>query len=262
MHRVGGRDSFDRVATLADLVDPALPQSELSYFDVRSVGGYALYLNEPRLGDVLTFPSATLTGSLSHWLEDAAPYLTNSFTVLTTENRASGTLPQILTGNRLQLPGYTFTDDDRGRWVVLTGFSNPAYNRPVQILTYVGDTATIDTPTAANALGATWAFPRVKIQPNVGSLLEPRYFPTRETNLSWQLYRGPTLVASNATGGMTLRAVEQDFIRATRFTYLAPTLEAGLAHMAYVRTWVSDLQRAGALANTAFTGLITSTYGP
>ena len=258
----GGFDNLQRVATLADLANTALPQAELRFFDVQGPNGDALYLNGPQAGDTLTFPGATLSGPLSYWLEDTAPYLSNVFTVKGTASRASGTLPQTLTGNRVQLSDYTFTTDDVNRWIVLSGFATTGYNGPAQILSVVGNTATLGKTISTLETGATWSFPIVEIEPVVSASLEPRYFPTRERTLAWELRRASTLITSATSGGMTLRSTEQDLVRSVRFTAVNATMEESLNLMAVIRNGAANLQREAALENTTFTALMTSTYGP
>jgi hypothetical protein len=261
----GGIESLEGttgVASISDLV--AHPVSELRFFDVQGPHGRELYAGGgPSAGDVLVFPAATPTGSLAYWLEDSAPYLTNEFTVLATRQRQHGLAPQVLSGNQIRLPDYTFTPEDRNRWIVLSGFAaNPAYNGPAQILTVAGSVATIDKPTSALETGTTWALPYIEIQPAVSAFYEPRYFPTRESNLAWSLRSGAATVTSATSGGMTLRSTPGTLIRSTRFTEINATMDQSLNTMESVRVGAALLQRAAQRENTAFTALLTSTYGP
>lgn len=260
-----GFESLDRIATLQDLA--TLPQAELKYFDVRGPGGDAAFAPAipggplgPFAGDTLTFPETT--GRLSYWLEDSAPYNTNIFTVKQSAVRAQGTLPQILTGGRLQLPNYTFTPNDVNRWVNLSGFTTSSYNGLCQILGYVGNTATINKTTPIIETGGAWSFPYIEIETQVSPSLEPRFFPTKENNLRWELRRGAALVASASFGGVTMRASTQTLCRSLRYTAVSSSNQAALDFMSFVRNGVANLQRAATLNDTDFTVLITSTYGP
>lgn len=267
----GLSDSFVRVATLVDLVQ--IPQAELQYFDVLGPGGDAIFVVDPSTltlgplpGDVLTIPQASANGALSYWLEDSAPYTTNNFVVAGLVNRASGTGPTILSNNRLQLPGYTFTPNDVNRWVVLSGFTNPAYNVAVRVISYTGNTAVINLVTGPGTeVGSAWVMPVIRIVTNAVITVEPRYFPTRETNIGWELRRGPTLIGSAAYGGVTTRWTTDPtspLTRSVRFTSVEATPAASNALMQVVQNGVLNLQSAATLNNTNLTPLITSTYGP
>lgn len=255
----GGADSLARVATLRDLV--AIPQAELKYFDILGPGGDQV-LSTAQAGDVLTFPETS--GRLSYWLEDTAPYNSNQFTVAQLVNKAAGSGPQILSSSRLQLPGYSFTDNDVNRWVRLSGFSSPAYNALVQIQSISGNIATINIPTPTSATGGAWQMPLLEIVTNAGAGLEPRFFPTRETNLQWTLTRGAVLVGSGAYGGTTTRwaGPPSPLARSIRYTELAPSSEAANAFFVSVRSGVAVLQTTATKNDTDFTPLLTSTYGP
>lgn len=255
----GGPDALARIATLKDLV--AIPQAELKYFDILGPGGNQV-LGTAQAGDVLTFPETS--GRLSYWLEDTAPYNSNQFTVAQRLNKASGTGPQILSNSRLQLPGYTFTDGDLNRWVRLAGLLTPAYNTFVQILAISGNTATINIPTPVNETAGSWEMPLLEIVTNAGAGLEPRFFPTRETNLQWSLTRGAVLIGSGAYGGVTTRwaGAPSPLARSIRYTDLAPSSDAAEAFFISVRNGVAVLQSTATKNDTDFTPLLTSTYGP
>lgn len=261
VRNTGGYDALVRVASVRDLV--ALPQAELRYFDIRGPGGDSVFAaSGPIAGDVLTFPGTS--DVLSYWLEDAAPYNTNTFVVLRRALRASGSTPQALTGNRIQLSDYTFTPSDVNRWIDLSGFTTPAYNGLTQILSYAGNTAIVSKTISTNEAGGAWQMPIVEIDSSAPGL-EPRYFPTRELNLAWSLTRGAALIATAAYGGTTARWPGEPvapLTRSVRFTALEPTNAGALALMSVVRNGVLNLQRAAAVNNTDLTPLITSTYGP
>lgn len=251
VRNVGGIDSLERVATLQDMA--ALPASELKYFDIRGDNGAACFLGV-LLGDTLR-----ITSSLPYWLQAQAPYTNQDFIIAQIENRVQGTSASCFAGSLLQLPGYSFTNDDIGRWVLLSGFADAGNNGYAQILGYTGLTARVNK-TFTNGSGGVWAFPWMRIQHSSPGL-EPRYFPTRERALSWELRRGGALVVSG-TGGATMREVEAPLVRSVRNTTLAPTLDAALDLFDVTRRQIADLQRAASRNNTAFTVLVTTTVGP
>ena len=251
VRNVGGFDSFERVATLQDFV--ALPASELKYFDVRGDAGDAFFLGLV-LGDTLR-----ILTSVPYWIQAETPYTDQDFIVAQVANRVQGTSASCFTGSQLQLPGYTFTNDDVGRWVLLSGFTDPTNNGYAQILGYTGGTARVNR-TYTNDTGGAWAFPWIRVKDNFMGL-EPRYFPTRERGLQWELRRGGALVATG-TGGATMREIEAPLVRSVRCTTLSPTLDAALDLFDVTRRQLADLQRAATRNNTAFTVLITTTVGP
>ena len=267
----GRTDSFVRVATLTDLI--RIPHAELQYFDVLGPGGDAIFVVNPSTsvlgpfaGDILRIPEASINGALAYWLESDAPYTNGDLVVDGLATRASGTGPILLANNRLQLPGYTFTPNDVNRWIVLGGFSNSLYNVAVQVISYVGSTAVINLTTASGTFtGGTWTMPVIRIVTNTDPALEPRYFPTREPNIGWELRRGAALIGSADYGGVPSRWVTDPVLpltRSTRFTSLETTPTASKAAMQVVQNGVMNLQAAAELNNTDLTPLITSTYGP
>ena len=259
-------DSLLRVASLQDFAE--YPRSELKLFDIRGPGGDLAFAplipgGPPGPGPnyKLRFPETS--GRLSYWLDDYAPYNTNNFFVKQRLYRAQGITPQALPGNRIQLPGYTFSQQDVGRWVYLLGFASP-YNGLLQIQSYVGNTAVVNRTITTTETGASWAFPIIEIESQISPALEPRYFPTRERNLSWELLdTGGALVASSTTGGgVTMRETNATIVRSLRYTQLCSSSTAAANLMSVIRNGAENLQRAAALADTDLTALITSTYGP
>ena len=240
----------------------AIPQAELRYFDILGPGGDQALLGAQG-GDTITFPETA--GRLSYWLENTPPYNNNQFTISQLVTKAAGATPQILSGNRLQLPGYNFTENDVNRWIRLSGFSNPSYNTLVQVISCVGNTATINLTTTTNQIGGSWEMRLFEIVTSAGVALEPRYFPTRETNLQWTITRGAVAIASGAYGGVTSRWIgepQSSLTRSIRYTSLESSSTAAEAFMVAVRSGVYSLQQEAARNNTDFTPLITSTYGP
>lgn len=259
-------DALLRVATLQDFVE--YPRSELKLFDIRGPGGDQAFAplfpgGPPGPGPnyLLKFPETA--GRLSYWLDDYPPYNTNTFVVKQRLYRAQGTTPQALPGNRIQLPGYTFTERDVGRWVYLLGFASP-YNGLSQIQSYVGNTAVVDRTITTTEAGTAWAFPIIEIESALSPGLEPRYFPTREKNLSWELTDtlGALVASSTTGGGVTMRDSEATIVRSLRYTQLCSSSTAASNLMSVIRNGAANLQRGASLADTDLTALITSTYGP
>lgn len=252
----GPVERLRRVASLPDF--QALPRSELSVFDMRAANG-GDWFDNVRAGDTLSVSPAP-----DHWIQTQAPYTDGVFEVASVFDRASGTLPQLLSGRQLILPGHVFTPEDVGRWVRLSGFTTGSYNGLTQIVSYVGNVATVTKSTTAPDTGTTWAFPAVTVVTNPGGGVERRYFPTREVDLPWRLHRGGTgtIPLATGTGGASMREAAGDLVRASRFTDLAPTLDDGEALFAYVASALGPLQKAASKSSESFTGLVTITEGP
>lgn len=249
-----GAEALERVARLEDFV--IVPEGHLAYLEAKGPYGGELYRNAAA-GDTLVFPDTA--ASLSYWLEDSVPYSSNSYEVLRVTNRTQGTGPALYLDSKLILPGYTFTSSDVNRWVLLSGFLTSSYNGYAQILSYDGDVATINKATPVNESGTTWALPVVEINPDAGSGLEPKYFPTRAKNLNWQLWRSGVVVASD-NGGETLRTDESALVRTIRYTHVSPTQAGATALIKSVQAAAASLQRNALLNDTDITALITSTY--
>jgi hypothetical protein len=249
---VEGYESLERAATLQDFA--ALPVLELEYFDIRGNGGDS-GLSSALFGDTLE-----ITTSVPQWLQAQPPYDTQTFVVSQVAIRAQGSSARCLTNPQgLQLGSYVFTPTDVGRWVLLSGFTNPANNGWAQILSYVGNTAQVSRTFASTELIGNWQFPWLRIQTSFPGL-EPRYFPSKERNLAWRITRGSTV--ASGTGGMTMRGAETSLFRTVRFTTLAPSLQAATDLFEVIRQDVAALQRSASLSGTTFTTLITYTVGP
>lgn len=250
-----GFESFEGIASLQDFV--SLEDNELEYFEIKGQYGNTALINT-QIGDTLNLPST----SLDYWLLDSAPYLNNQFTISGLAQKASGVTPLILTGNKLVLTGYTFTDDDIGRWFKLAGFTTSSYNTYVQVISYTGNVATINITTTTNEAGSVWEVKRFQVVSNVSPSLEPRYFSEAKNNLAWEIKHGGSTVASNTVGLNTQRRLSTVRNRAVRMTYLAPTLDTAMDFMAATRDGVKVLQAQAAKNNTTFSTLITTTFGP
>ncbi len=257
VRNVLGRESFERVCSLTDI--EAYPEDECIYFEARSSEGGAM------LAGAAVGMTLSITGNgLLYWEQTDAPYNNRLFTVNAIETQSTGTLPVILTGNRLQLPGHTFTDSDIGRWVYLNGFTTTSYNGYTQILSFDGGTAIINKPTSSPEIAGTWAFKRIQIKADLGvSAYEPRYFPTVTSNAPWTLLDGATVIASGTNGGVTSRFdAEATLVRTARFTQLFPTQDGALAFMSAIRTIVADVQRSASISGGSFTAIIETVFGP
>lgn len=251
LRNVGGFERFERVAKLEDFV--GVPRSELTCFDVRGAGGDLLLLNASA-GDVLR-----ITTEVPHWIQAQAPYTDQDFIVSHVAFRAQGTGAICFTDGQVQLPGYVFSEADIGRWVRLQ-FRDTSNNGYAQILSYTGNTARVGRRFSSLQGDGTWAFPWVRIRDSFEGL-EPRYFPTCERNLAWDLRRDDGLLVTG-TGGVTAREIDAALVRSIRATTLTPTLDAATNLFTVTRSDVSALQRAAARTNSVFTALITHTVGP
>jgi hypothetical protein len=246
---VSGRESFDRVATLLDLV--SIPINELKYFSCKRTGGSFLDAILP--GDQLL-----ITTSIPYWLQDEAPYTDQWFTVDAVEPLAFGSNPTILTGNRLQLPGYSLTKQDLGRWIFLSGFATTGYNVAVQILSVEANTARISLTTTSNEVGTSWTTSRIRIKIDEDPLVENRYFPTMEGPLSWQVYRDSVLITSGDAGFTERTLPLLDVYRDHRVTTLEPTEEQASFRFINTRAYIQQLQEQLDVIDTNF--LTTTIY--
>lgn len=252
--QTGPRDVLRRIATLQDYV--ALSVAELSWFDIRTPGAAGkAWFDSFNIGDTLRVSGAP------HWIQSQAPYTTYDFVVDHAEYRASGSAPVTAVGKQLTLPGYTFTPEDVGRWVELTGFTTTAYNGMTQIVSYDGSVAVVDKTFGTNETGSAWRFPWFHVQTTFSGQ-EPRYFPSREENLAWALVRSSSVVCFADSGLATRRSLSLPLVRSVRFTELAPTLGAATDLFEYTAASMARLQAEGARADTEFNTIITRTVGP
>jgi hypothetical protein len=258
---VGGSDRLERIATLVDF--GTVPHAELRYLDIRSPEGIALFSPTVPGGPLGPFPGDELRfegPQTDHWLEDNIPYHNRSFRVKACVIRESGTNPQLISGNRLILPGYTLTQDDVGRCVNLSGFTTPAYNGICRILSINGHVATINKLVTVSQTGTAWAFPWIEIDTLVSGN-EPRFFPTNERNLPWSLYRAGVEILRSSYGAYTSRGIKGPLARSLRYTEVLPSIDQAMELFSVIRNGVYNLQRASETVDTAFTTLMTSTYG-
>lgn len=248
-------ESLVRVATLTDFVSYNL--NELKYFECRGVNGN--FMHGALAGDILR-----VTPSVSYWLQAAAPYADCDFVVSGFET-VSGSSPQIMIGNYLQLSNYTFTDADVGRWFVLAGFATTAYNATAQVTAVVSPhTAVIafydGTSVTTNETGTSWVKRRIVIQTNVSSTLEPRYFPTVERGIGWALERGGSTYMDGPTGESSRRDPRLVTFRDRRVTSLLPSLDAAMNLVTTTKAAVAHLQAESDTNNTAFLGAHQTDY--
>lgn len=248
-----GLERLERIATPTDFA--AYPEAPLRYFEPRGPGADAALASGAN-GDLLSFDAA----QVPHWLQADAPYDTVDFWIDSREVRVQGVSPKVFVGSQIQLPGYTFTVADLGRWVLLSGLPSAPHNGWCQVIGYQGDTATVNRVFYANETGTNWGFYRFLIETDAGPTLEPRYFPTCAIGLTWQLTRGGTTIAAG-NGGCTMRDTEAPLVRSIRFTSLEPSLGAAIGLQASTRAHVQALQSAEAEIGTTF-GVTTTTYGP
>lgn len=251
IRRVGLEEALDHIATPLDF--EALPVNELTHFECRTSGVEDLAFVVP--GDILR-----VTTVIPHWIQSEAPYTNQDFTIAAFENRISGINPQILTGNRVMLEGYTFGNEDIGRVVWLGGFPSMAYNNPARILSFQGNTANISLTTTTNETGTDWAFKRLRIDPAPAPGEEARYFPSIVRRVKWDVLRGSSLVAYG-NEGYTERATPGIVLfRDHRITTLEATQAAAEARFTSTRALISSAQLRYSEIDTAFSGLNTYNY--
>ena len=249
-------ESLVGVATLADFV--AYPSNELKYFECKGPSGYLMFSALP--GDVLR-----ITPAVPYWVQTSAPYANCNFTV-SSIGSFSGTAPALKVGNYLQLTDHLFTDDDLGRWLILAGFSGtPAYNAPVEIVTIVsGHTALVrfadDRIVTTNETGTAWTRKRLVITTAVDAAQEPRYFPTVERSLPWELERDGSFLSSGSSGNTSRFDPSLAIYRDRRFTSMLPSLDAALALAATTKAAVALLQATADTNNTSFLGVTQTDY--
>lgn len=260
-----GRESFDHIATPEELASgSSVPENNCTRFEARGRNGD--FFLGAHAGDVIR-----ITGdSTLHWLQASAPYADRDFVVTGLVARASGTsilgsAPQLVTGQRLLLPGYRFTDADVGRWVKLHGFTTSAYNTLAQIIGLDGASAVVDLAVPSGETGGAasgWEFLVAEIETLPSVFEEPRYFPMAERDLPWTLLRDGGAVTSG-TGGASLREDETATVfRVARYTAVDPTLDIALGRMAQTRFDVAALQALVSANQGSFGAPQTYTYGP
>jgi len=252
MRNAGGYDVFERIATLVDL--EAIPNAELSYFEPRGAGGGDL-LSLALAGDVLRIVTPP-----AHWIQTQPPYDSNDFIISQVGIRVQGSSAKCFIGGLIQLPGYTFTQEDVGRWVTLSGFTSSGNNGKFQILAQVGSSARVSTAFVSNETGGSYAFQWIEVEDSFPGL-EPRYFPTRASGLAWHLRRSGAHITLGENGAST-RNTTNALARSVRCTVLSPSNDAAEKLFLVSRQQVAALQRAASINNTAFTVLITYTVGP
>ncbi len=253
----GSLETLLRVTTLKDLVD--YPEANLTYFEPRWGSGYVV-LRDAVAGDILR-----ITPPPGYWLQTQEPYDDTDFEIEAVEIRTSGDNPVVALGNSLQLPGYTPSNEDIGRWVYVSGFVNNDYNGWTQIRGVQGNVLLTNKAYLGSATGTGWYFYWIKIKTDVGPTLEPRYFPTRERNLSWAHYDDdPSMVSPHTTGrgGATARNATSRYVRTRRYTHVAPSLAAGLGVFATTRAQLEVLQASANTNGSDYSTLITVTVGP
>lgn len=219
VRNVGGRESFERVASMTDLV--SLNENRLNRFDLRGANGFD-FLDLARPGDILRITGA----DTEHWIETAAPYDDRDFVIAQVVTRINGTGVAVLSGGKVMLTGYAFTPKDVGRWFRIQGMTTSAFNRYAQVLGVDGTNATtsISVSVPETSPAATWSFSWVEISDESGDG-EPRYFPERRDGLTWELRRDVAILI-NGVGGSSLRErADEVLFRTNRWGSLEPTLQ-------------------------------------
>lgn len=255
---VENTEYFERVAVLLDTV--SLSENPLTRFDFKGVGGDAA------LAALRPYDVIRATGEETrHWLQTEAPYNDRDFTVYQISARKSGSASTMLSGGRLQLDGYTFSDDDIGRWVYLQGFvDNTSYNGYAKVLRYEGNTAYIDkTTTATETSGGGWYFYWAEIVVSSGGSVEPRYFPDKRAGITWRCLRdGSPIVDCSGDAGETYRSNPSlKLFRSVRWTSIEATLQNALDFMASVVLGVRALQREADRNNGTDSAVVVTVVG-
>jgi hypothetical protein len=247
---VEGHENLERVASVGDLY--VLPVAELDRFDV--VGNMAGELfDTAQPGDTLR-----ITSERPYWTDGVAPYLDQDFTVLTPVVVATYSGTTAGANTTISVSGYRFVDADRNRWFKLSGSaSNDGW---YQILSGAGSVVKVNRA-FTGVDGGTIQFFHLQLDPG-GPGVEPRYFPTREQNLRWELRRSAVALVSNGTGGRTLRGSSEELVRSVRYTAVLPSMSDANNLFLVSRQQVAELQRAAEVDDTAFSALLTYTAGP
>lgn len=251
----GPREVLRRVATPRDYEQYA--RAECDIFEPKTTSTGYLPLSTAIAGDTLRIVQGP-----DYWLQTQAPYDTHDFLVGAVRLLASGGPPQTYIGNRVSLPGRALSDADIGRWVRLLGFTTTGYNGWTQIVSYEGSVATVSRTFTTMETGTSWDFFEMKISDQISFGGEPRFFPTKQSNLSWQLLRGGVQIAAGTGGGVTRRDTTSPVVRSVRWTELAPTPEGARALFSSTAAQLAALQRSAAAIGAEFTTLTTLTEGP
>ena len=251
----GPREVLRRVATLQDYAQ--FDRAELDAFEATTAGSGATLFDNARAGDTLR-----ITPLPEHWLQEQAPYDTQDFLVSSVEVTESGSAPQAMPGNKVNFPGRVFAPADVGRWVKLLGFTTQAYNGWSQVVSYEGSVATVSRSVTTSETGGSWNFYCVKIDPQLSSGVEPRYFPTKMVNLGWELRRAGSFLTGGDSGGATRRDTPDPVVRSVRWTELAPTAQSARAVFAACAAQLAALQASASAVGTELTTLLTLTEGP
>lgn len=255
IRNVEGRESFDRIADLTDFVN--LSENLLKFFEPKGTYGNEI-LGQAVNGDLLR-----ISGDSSvQWEQTGAPYNDREFAVYQVISREQGTGISLFVGGRILLTGYSFTNDDVGRWVLLSGFVTGAYNGYFQVVSVSGGMGQLNyaIPSSETSTGV-WDFRWVEISQGADVSLEPKYFPQRKTGLTWALYRGLALVTSGTGGSSRRERYNEALFLSVRWTSVEPSLDAALGFMTFVQNGVKRLQ-AEADANSGTTGeIVVTTFG-
>lgn len=259
MREVGGFEVFARVAKSADLGE--IPQRELRYLDVRGLGGDTLFAPQIDGGPLGPFAGDELAFAVPHWSEDAAPYDTQVFPVLRSVARAEGSAPTVLPGNKLVLPDYTFKSSDVDSWIYLGGFATSGNNGLARILAVVGNVAVINKTVVTSQTGASWQLPRVEINTRPDAALEPKFFPTRESDIAWSLRRGGVTVLERSNGAHTSRGVDDGLSRSLRYGTVLGSAELARDVAVAIRNGVYNFSQSTQILDSDFLPLTTTTFG-
>lgn len=256
---VGGFEVFARVAKNADLGE--IDQHELRYFEPRGLGGDVLFAPQIEGGPPGPFAGDELAFAVPHWTEDMAPYDTQVFPVLRSVARAEGSAPTVLPGNKLVLSDYTFKSSDVDSWVYLSGFATSGNNGLARILAVVGNVAVINKTVVTSQVGGAWQFPRVEINTRPDLALEPKFFPTKESDVAWSLRRSGVTILERTSGGFTSRGIVDAMARTLRYTAVLGSAALARDVAVAIRNGVYNFSQSTQLLDTDFINLTTTTFG-
>ncbi len=258
----GKPDTFERVATPEDY--GTLGTNALIYFDAK--GPFIVDGLNPIAGDILRLKAT----NFEHWAT-ANPINGISYTITpdgymefpvlayeSFKGKQTGDAPPVLAGNTISVSNYFFTEEDVGRRIILTGFTNPSNNVFPVIQSVSGGLAKTSTIfiNESGTTSASWSFARIK-------LVATKPIPRIEANVEWQVFRtGTGTIFSGTTGTPMRRYFDTVLFRDNRLTMLNATQDIAQNHFDLVQSFLTSLQRKLAKVDTAFFSVGPYDFGP
>jgi hypothetical protein len=254
-------DSFVRVAAPPDF--GALLVNPLTGFDIKQP--FDVEVGPPSPGDTLRikvtnvphWATATSINSESY-VPSGDDYIEFTITNYSAwRYKQPGDPPPSVTGHNLTVPTYLFTEEDIGRSVRLSGFSNSANNTDAVVVNVAGGTAITDATfvTEAGTLTATWSIFRLNID-----AVKP--FPRIDTGMEWEIVSGGSTILAGRFGG-TMRADDRlEVFRDDRVTSVNSTIEIAQNHFTLVQSYFRSLQAQLGEVDGAFGSVGPYDFGP